>query len=108
MGLTTLRLSHYDSTAPHRVEIPYYQELADPSGSGALGIPSYLIPAFSEKALALLYEAMGDSRQKLADARYEGWMKKARHYEHLLRTTLSGQGQQRRNEPYGDDSSGRL
>lgn len=101
VGMTTLRLSHYDTLA-HRVEIPYFRELADPSGSGALGIPVYLIPAFAEKALSLLYEMKGDARRQLADARYGTLIAKARGYENLLRTGVGERGRNRRNAPYGD------
>lgn len=101
VGMTTLRLSHYD-ILPHRVEIPYFRELADPSGSGALGIPTFLIPAFSEKALAILYEMKGDTRRTLADARYGNQITKARGYENLLRVGVGERGRNRRNEPYGD------
>lgn len=98
VSMTTLRLSHWD-IKPHRVEIPYFQELDDPA-AGALAIPRHLIIPLAEKTLALLYEAKGDIRQKLADARYAAWISKAKGYEHLLKTGLGVEGQRRRNEPY--------
>lgn len=97
VGMTTVRLSHYDRK-PHRIEIPYYRELADPTG--ALAIPKYLVPALAEKALALTLQAKGDGRQRTADARYADWISKAKDYEHLLRVGHGSQGQQRRDPPY--------
>ena len=100
-----IRFSHWDIT-PHRIEIPYNREVADPAPTDAttLALPSYLRPALMEGMLALLYEMKGDSRRPLADARYQRWVSKAKDYEVALKVGQGDQSNQRRNEPYGERS----
>ena len=98
-----IRFSHWDVT-PHRVEVPYNQELAEPAvdSMAALGLPSYLRPALVEGMLAILYEMKKDDRRAVAAARYDRWISKAKEYEMSLRIGQGDQSNTRRNEPYGD------
>ena len=102
-----IRFSHWDIT-PHRVEIPYNQELADPDvgSTTALGLPPYLRPALVEGVLALLYEMKGDSRRPLADARYARWISKAIDYELRLKIGGGDHSHRRRGESYGEGAGG--
>ena len=80
---TKVRLSSY-STARERIEVPFIEELSDPSGTGTLGIPAYLRPVLAEGALSILYERKSDKRQPLAEARWEKGLSRAKNYQTLM------------------------
>ena len=97
LGKTKIRLAQYPNSV-RRYEYPYLAELADPSGSGTLSLPSHLRPVLAEGVLAFVFQMKGDKRQGEAAARYEQGIERAIDYEvrrqlgwgQLSRTTRQG------------------
>lgn len=82
---TKIRLSHYP-TAAKRWEYPYAYLPSDPSGSSALAISTYLIPAFAALWAAYVYEHLKDARAKSKRDEAEFLIEKAIIYESRMRT----------------------
>lgn len=96
-----IRLSQYPN-AIRRYEYPYLAELADPSGSGTLSLPSHLRPVLAEGTLALLFQMKGDKRQGEAATRYEAGIERAIAYEHRRRLGWGQLSQQTSQGGYAD------
>lgn len=93
------------STAPdraHRLEFPYQDEPAEPTGSTTMVIDRHLIPVLAEKSLSVLYEMKDDSRAKNAEARALEGVIHATAYEQLLKNGTGDVALRKRASPYGN------
>ena len=95
-----IRLSQYPD-AVHRIEYPYTQIQADPSGSGALVIDQNFRYVLADGGLYFLHLFKSDKRAEAARAMFEQGIGQAIVYHHRLKVGLSQSGQEASVGPYG-------
>ena len=94
-----IRLSQYPD-AVHRIEYPYTEIQADPSGAGALVIDQNFRWVLSDGGLYFLHLFKSDKRAEAAKALFEQGIGQAMVYHHRLKMGLTGHGQEPNRGPY--------
>lgn len=94
-----IRLSQYPD-AVHRIEYPYTQMPADPSGSGDLVIDQNFRWVLSDGGLYFLHLLKSDKRAEASKALFEQGIGQAIVYHNRLKLGLTGHGQEPNRGPY--------
>ena len=96
---TKIRLSQYPDRVA-RIEYPYTQMPADPSGATALVIDQNFRWMLSDGGLYFLHLFKSDKRAEAAKALFEQGIGQAMVYHHRLKMGLTGHGQEPNRGPY--------
>lgn len=94
-----IRLSQYPD-AVHRIEYPYIQIPADPSGTGDLVIDQNFRHILADGGLYFLHLFKSDKRAEASRAMFEQGIGQAIVYHHRLKVGLSQSGQESTVGPY--------